>query len=426
MSSRYHTNDNGTLAQNSLGLAAMALERAQDQGTGVRAREPFAPAAVGNSSPARVDLSRLPKAALILISDDAPALSQRFAAELGECLGGLGVRIRQARLGLGRNGIPGTDRGSAESLVFSFSFRPSSLAYFAAYLKEQQIQLVHTVGAHAALFARIAAAWSFPRPVLLSQDHTPHALHPRLRWLDRWTHRWCDGHLVPSFAERAKLLQHARIRPEHIRVLPYAVPSAWLQAVDRQQVQTQLGLDPTMSYLLSWIGSQPAGVDFSLELSAELDHAGYRHALLLAFLPSHSPQDPGSFEETRARLGIRGQVLCIEPARQVLAAQAADLMLLPPGDPSSYWHALLAQAAGTPVLCDTSSYDSLSSRLSVDEWLPISDFKPAVWAARAQEFLSRKVRRPNPPRLLVLESLLPDYLYLYSRAARGRWARSRN
>jgi hypothetical protein len=258
--------------------------------------------------------------------------------------------------------------------------------------------------------------------VVVSQDYDPASLSGLPAWLDRWSRGWQDGYLMPTFAERAALLQEPGIPPERVRVFPYAVPQAFLVSADRRQARQALGLDSETRCLLGWIGAERSGLSFALEVAAELDHAGYPHNLLLVPHPAAAPLDSAWIEEERTRLGIRGRVCIIEEVRQPLALRAVEAAILCPGDPRVLWHAPLAQIPSGPVLCSAEIYEKLPANLRHEGLKVVAEASPRVWAEELMEVWMRApAPRPRATGAIRLEEVLPDYWQLLYAAVRRRY-----
>lgn len=301
------------------------------------------------------------------------------------------------------------------------------LRRLAAELRAHQPEVVHTVGTRAALLARLAAYSVGPRPFLVASDYRPDRLLPIASWLDQATRDMSDVYLTGSFEERARLLRQTRLRPERVRALPVAIPRRWVAGLEAAEARCRLGIEGARLTILSLLGPDESDLRFSLEVIAELDHRGLASFLCIGVQEANAGGVLSLLERETHRLGLRHFPRCCSGDEELLlAAWAADFILVPGADRRSAREFLLAQSGRAPVLCCSAILEACRLLLPSAAVEEISERDPVAWADRICALREAENPRPLPrPHIPTLEEVIVDYLQCLAGYRRARALRAR-
>lgn len=130
-----------------------------------------------------------------------------------------------------------------------FRFDPGIVFQMANLMREEQIQIVHTLNFTANAWGRLAARFAKVPKIIAHERGTAWTENATMRRVDRYLEPFTDVWLANSQAAKIMLTQHIGISSEHIEVIHNGLPEPKIRRQSQDSLRQSLGIraeDPVL------------------------------------------------------------------------------------------------------------------------------------------------------------------------------------
>jgi len=123
---------------------------------------------------------------------------------------------------------------------FSFRYDPRRIVQMSRWLREHNVQLVHSYNAYANSLGCMATSLSGAPTFISGERGSVWWVKPPVAWLDRWAQHKAKVVVANSNASSQMLQLRYNMPPEKIQVIYNAIPA--LPMVDKEKIRAELGI----------------------------------------------------------------------------------------------------------------------------------------------------------------------------------------